>query len=111
MGTLNAATTTGPGTAIDLITARLNIRMTTSVTGAPAACVVNLEGSVDGTTWKPLATANHMTVSNALPGSGPVTDVVISNGHAVRYARGNLVTLTPGANPTPTVSAAIQPLP
>lgn len=108
MGSLNAATTTGPGASIDLVTARLNVRMSTTVTGSPAACVVVLEGSVDGTTWKPLATASHATVSNVLPG-GPVTDVVISNGHAVRYARANLVTLSGGTSPT--VSAAIQPLP
>lgn len=107
MGSLNAATTTGPGTSVDLVTPRRSVRMVTTVTGGPSAVVVNLEGSLDGTTWTVLGTSTGNAVSNALPG-GPYTDTVTSVGPEVRYVRGNVTTLTGGTSPT--VSAACGPI-
>lgn len=93
MGSLNAATTTGPGAAVDLVTPRRSVRMTTTVTGAPSTVVVNLEGSLDGTTWTVLGASAGTAVVNNRPGS-PYTDTVTSVGPEVRYVRGNVVTLT-----------------
>ena len=107
MGSLNAATTTGPGGTIDLVTPRRSVRMVTTVTGSPSAVVVNLEGSMDGTTWAVLGTSTGSAVSNNLPG-GAYTDAVSSVGPDVRYVRANLVTLTGGTSPT--VSAACMPI-
>lgn len=103
MGSLNNATTTGPGATIDLVTPRRSVRMATTVTGSPSTVAVNLEGSLDGTTWTVLGTSTGSAVVNNLPG-GPYTDTVASVGPEVRYVRANLVTLTGGT--APTVSAA-----
>jgi len=107
MGSLNAATTTGPGASVDLVTPRRSVRMVTTVTGSPSAVVVNFEGSLDGTTWTVLGTTTGNAVSNMLPG-GPYTDTVTSVGPDVRYIRANMVTLTGGTSPT--VSAACMPI-
>lgn len=67
--TLTAETATGNGTAIidtaatsKGATAHLHV---TAVTGAPTSVVVEVEHSVDGTTWAPLITFDAVTAAGA----------------------------------------------
>lgn len=93
---LNAATATGPGTVVDLGVVRSSHTMQTTVTGAPAAVSVNLEGSLAAAgPWAVLANSTSTT-----------GDVQTATGKAVRYVRANLVTLTGGTSPAVTALIA-----
>lgn len=92
---LNAATSTGAGTAADLDFVRGTFTMATVVTGAPSAVSVTLQGSLDGVTFQTLATSTSTTGDQQWQVDKPQ-----------RYLRANLATLTGGTSPTVTVRAA-----
>jgi hypothetical protein len=60
------------------------------VTGAPATCTVQLEGSLDGTNWFALTAATTCTSSVFASAANYATD----------YVRLNLTALTGGSSPT-----------
>lgn len=93
---LNAVTATGAGTVVDLGVVRSVHTMQTTVTGAPSAVTVNLEGSLSaGGPWAVLVAS-----------TSTAGDVQTVSGKAVRYVRANLVTLTGGTSPTVTALIA-----
>jgi len=93
---LNAATSTGPGTVTDLGVVRSSHTLQTSTTGSPTGVTVNLEGSLAATgPWATLATSTSTT-----------GDVQTATGKAVRYVRANLTVLTGGTAPTVTALIA-----
>lgn len=100
MPTLTAATTTGPGLTQDFGTVQDRMVMTTTVAGNAAGLTVNLEGSLDGTTWRLLGTTQS-TTGNA----------VAVYGAGSRYARANITALIPTAvGSTVSVTAVIASL-
>lgn len=64
-----------------------------NVTGSPAGCAVQLEGSLDNSTWFDLSGSQTCT-SNIM--------IHIVN-KPVSYVRGNLTTFSGGTNPTATI--------
>jgi hypothetical protein len=92
---LSAATGTGAGTSFDagqVGDTRSGITWSVVVTGAPSACVVNLEGSINsGANWFTLDTCNATT--------SEMRHVVNKD---VQLIRANLATLTAGTAPTVT---------
>lgn len=93
---LTAAAATGAGTAVAYLTAKKNLAAQVSVTGAPTAVVVNLEGTIDGVNWFVLAVFD-LTIA----ASGAI---VFSNTIPVIGSRANLITLTGGTAPTVTAT-------
>jgi len=78
----------GPGTAFSAAA------MTTVVTGSPVSCVVQLQGSMDGTNWTVLATSTSTT-----------GDTQFNNLTAqFNVLRANVSTTSGGTNPTIAVS-------
>lgn len=69
-----------------------------AITGAPTAVTVDLEGSLDGTTWFQLDT--HAFSAGELTATGAMWHVV---NKVIKYVRANLATLTAGTSPTVTV--------
>lgn len=93
---LNAATSTGAGTVIDLGVVRSTHTMQTTVTGAPSGVSVTLQGSLASTgPWLVLATSTSTT-----------GDVQTATGKAVRYVMADLGSLTGGTSPTVTAYIA-----
>jgi hypothetical protein len=93
---LNAATSTGPGTVFDLGVVRSTHTLQTTVTGSPSAVSVTLQGSLSASgPWLTLATSTSTT-----------GDVQTATGKAVRYVMANLGTLTGGTAPTVTAYIA-----
>lgn len=93
---LNAATSTGPGTVFDLGVVRSSHTLQTSTTGAPTGVTVTMEGSLASTgPWVTLVTSTSTT-----------GDVQTGSGKAVRYVRANLTVLTGGTAPTVTALIA-----
>ena len=92
---LNAVTATGAGAAIDLGVTRTKFTMQTTVTGAPTAVSVTLQGSLDGVNWSTLATSTSTTGDQQYAIDRPV-----------RFVRTNLGTLTGGTSPTVTTFIA-----
>ena len=86
---LSAATATGASGGVDLTWCASNASIILTVTGAPTAVSVNLEGSLDGTNWVVLKTLTAAGVGS-------------STGVPVRFIRANLTTLTGGTTPTVT---------
>lgn len=93
---LNAVTTTGAGTVVDLGVVRSTHTLQTTVTGTPATVTVNLEGSL-------AAAGPWATLVASTSTSGDVQTV---SGKAVRYVRANLAALTGGTAPTVTALIA-----
>lgn len=98
---LSAVTSTGAGTIKHSAYLMDKKTVQVSITGAPSAVTVTLEGSIDGTNFATLATkafsAGELTATFALFHSidTPVT-----------YVRANLTVLTGGS--TPTVTAIFE---
>lgn len=90
---LDAATATGPGAVIAFDVPKVNVSMEVVVTGAPSACTVLFEGSIDGVTFFTLGQTS---------GSSRATSTNI----AVVAVRANLDVLTGGTTPTVTASIA-----
>jgi len=95
---LDAAVATGTSPTWTLNRTPRNHTIQITITGAPTAVTVDLEGSLDGTTWVSLAShvmsAAELTAAKALfhVGNKPT-----------RRVRINLKTLTAGSSPTVTV--------
>ena len=93
-----AVTSTGPCTAFAVNAPQAaTYTWQTSETGSPASVTVNLEGSLDGSTWSTLDTTSSASGSFATVSGKPV-----------RQIRCNLATLTGGTNPTVTCQMTIS---
>ena len=68
-----------------------------TITGAPTAVTVDLEGSVDGSTWVALDT--HAFSAGELTATKAMWHIV---NKVVKHVRANLTTLTGGTSPTVT---------
>lgn len=92
---LSAVTATGAGAAFALGAAKRTFGLQVTVTGAPTAAVVDLEGSLDGSTWDAIGTWSI--------GAGQASgDIVFVVDRPVLHVRANLTTLTGGTAPTVT---------
>lgn len=93
-------TATGAGASYNFGEVRTKHSIQVIITGAPATCVVNLEGSLDGgTTWFSLGTG--WTLTPQVSG-----DILAFIDKPVTSLRANLVTLTGGASPKVTAHIA-----
>ena len=93
----NAATATGVSTSWAVRMKPRNHSVQITITGAPTAVTVDLEGSLDGNTWVSLA--SHVMSAGELTAAAALFHVVDK---AVRYVRINILTLTGGTAPTVT---------
>ena len=95
---LSAVTATGAGNSKDIGHIITNHVIQATITGAPTAVTVDLEGSIDGANFASIDshvfTAGELTATHAL-----VTLVDLP----VTFVRANLTTLTGGTAPTVTV--------
>lgn len=102
---LDAATSTGPGSPVDLGGVADVFTMQTVNTGSPDTVSLNVQGSVDGVNFFNLSSLN----SNSGPGTnGPSSST--GSRFLVRYVRANLTALTGGTSPTVTVWLAPGPI-
>jgi len=92
---LNAATATGASLTWAVRMKPRNHTVQFTITGAPTAVTVDLEGSLDDITWTSLA--SHVTSAGELAAAAAMFHVVDK---PVRYTRINLTTLTGGTAPT-----------
>lgn len=96
---LSAATATGAGTPFNLLLCHANFTIAVTVTGAPASCAVQLQGSLDGTNWYSMGSASNNTSGTSA--------VNVSNTPAI-WVRANLTTLTGGTSPTVTALIGVS---
>jgi hypothetical protein len=94
---LAAVTTTGAGATIKMTEGVSEHSYQVNITGAPTAVTVDLEGSLDGSTWFQLD--QHAMSAGELTDTASLTHVT---GKLAEYIRMNLTTLTGGASPTVT---------
>ena len=96
---LNAATATGAGSVHTVRTTPLRhtVAATMGGTVVATAVTVDLEGSLDNSTWFTLA--SHVFTAAEITAEAAMFHVV---DRAVRYVRLNLITLTGGTAPTVT---------
>jgi len=94
---LDAVTATGSGSAFRINALVKTHTIQATITGAPTAVTVDLEGSVDNVTFFQLAT--HVFTAGELTAQGAMFHVVDK---VVRFVRLNLTTLTAGTSPTVT---------
>lgn len=93
---LNAATTTGPGSSKDFEDVSGNHTMIVTTTGSPSEVVVRLQGSHNGSVWVDLGSVDAF-------GSAPG---IVAAAYLVRHVRANISTLTGGSAPTVTATIA-----
>jgi hypothetical protein len=86
-------TATGAGTAFNLLLCHGNFTIAVTVTGAPASCAVQLQGSLDNVNWYSMGSATSNTSGTA---------VVNATSMPALWVRANLTTLTGGTAPTVT---------
>lgn len=95
---LNSVTLIGESNSIPFRKITKGHTIQIDITGAPTAITVDLEGSLNNTTWAVLITS---------PMSAAELTAAVSLSHIedkpVRYIRVNLTTLTGGSSPTVTV--------
>jgi hypothetical protein len=96
---LNAAAAPATGAVLNFASARSNLGMQVSFTGAPTAVLVNLLGSIDGVNFSPLSFFGSGTAGQNASG-----DIVRSIGVPVMAIAAQLVTLTGGTAPTVTAT-------
>lgn len=96
---LNAATATGAGSAFTLrvMPTKHTVAATMGGTVVATAVTVDLEGSIDNSTWFTLA--SHVFTAAQITAEAAMFHVIDK---PVRYARLNLITLTGGNAPTVT---------
>jgi len=94
---LNAKTVVGEGDAVQVPHNIANHSWEIKVTGAPSACSVKLQGSLDETNWYDLD-ASTTTTSELRH---------IAN-KCVKYIKGNFISVT-GGSPAPTVTVRWMP--
>ena len=94
---LDAATATGASASATVRKIMKDHTVQTTITGAPSAVTMDLEGSLDGTNWFQLATspfdAADLTATQAM---------FHVDEKSVRFIRVNLTVLTGGTAPTVT---------
>lgn len=95
---LNAATSTGTSNSWTIRRGAIEHTVQATVTGSPTAVQIDLEGSLDGTTWYKLAAHNF----SAGDISNQNTMFHVSS-KMVTYVRVNVISLTGGSSPTITV--------
>jgi hypothetical protein len=97
---LNAATSTGAGSTqkVSLIPSQHTVQATMGGTVVATAVTVDLEGSLDNTSWFQLA--RHAFSAAEISAEGAMFHVVDK---PAKYVRANLITLTGGTDPTVTV--------
>ena len=95
---LDAATATGASNDMPVRKIIKDHTVYASITGAPTAVTVDLEGSLDGTNWVQLAT--HPFTAGELTATQAMFHVIDK---PVRFVRVNLTALTGGTSPTVTV--------
>lgn len=88
----SAVTSTGACTSGQVSNISSRITFTVVVTGAPSAVTLNIEGSIDNTSWFILDTSTTTT-----------SEMRHIANKGIHYLRGNLATLTGGSTPTVTV--------
>lgn len=91
---LDEAAVTGPGIALDAGQVVPGVTLMVDSTGSPAAMDVEVQVSVDGTTWFNTGAAITISGTSAL-----------ASAHG-RYYRANLIVLTGGTSPTVTAVLA-----
>jgi predicted RNA-binding protein YlqC (UPF0109 family) len=94
---LNAVTSTGAGSSNDYSGLVMYHTVQVTYTGSPTAVTVDLEGTLDGTTWFQLAT--HPADAGEITANGFMFHVI---DRVVLATRANLTTLTGGTAPTVT---------
>lgn len=94
---LNAVAATGAGTTHAVRMKPRNHTVQFTITGAPTAVTLDLEGSLDDSTW--ISLASHIMTAAELIATAAMFHVVDK---PVRYVRLNLTTLTAGTTPTVT---------
>jgi hypothetical protein len=97
---LSAAAATGPGTAVMPLKAYATWSCDATITGAPTAVTVRIEGTQGGTTFDPTGMATQTCTAGQLT-AGICSFSFI--GMPVNLIRANLITLTGGTTPTVTV--------
>ena len=97
---LNAATATGAGSTqkVSMIPSSHTVAATMGGTVVATAVTVDLEGSLDDSTWFTLA--SHAFTAGEITAEAAMFHVADK---PVRYVRANLTTLTGGTDPTVTV--------
>jgi len=97
---LNAATATGAGNTqkVGQIPASHTVQATMGGTVVATAVTVDLEGSLDDTTWVQLA--RHAFDAGEITAEAAIFHVIDK---PIKYVRANLITLTGGTSPTVTV--------
>ena len=97
---LSAATSTGAGSSqrVSMIPSQHTIQATMGGTLVATAVTVDLEGSLDDSTWFQLA--RHAFSAGEISAEAAMFHV---NDKPVKYVRANLITLTGGTAPTVTV--------
>lgn len=93
---LNAATTTGAGSEIQFDKPKSDISMQLTITGSPSTVQVDLQGSLDGSTY---ISINSEYVSSP---PSPYSIFVFSTGKPVASVRANVISLSGGTSPTVT---------
>ena len=88
---LNAATTTGAGTAITFDTPRSALSLQATVTGSPSLVTVLLEGSIDGSTFHNM---NAGLSDSGLVGANILTPVIALRANVTQLAGGSSPTVT-----------------
>lgn len=94
---LNAATATGASTTFATRMKPRNHTVEFTITGAPTAVTVDLEGSLDDQTWVSLA--SYVMSAGELTAAAAMFHIVDK---PVRYVRVNLTNLVGGTAPTVT---------
>ncbi len=96
---LNAATSTGAGTSFSLLTvpAKHTVQATMGGTAVATAVTVDLEGSLDNSTWFTLA--SHVFTAAEITAEAAMFHVIDK---PIRFARLNLTTLSGGTAPSVT---------
>lgn len=97
---LNAATATGAGSTfrVGIIPTKHTCAVTMGGTLVATAVTIDLEGSIDDTSWFTLA--NHAFTAAEITATSAMFHVVDK---PVKYVRANLQTLTGGTDPTITM--------
>lgn len=90
---LDTATGTGVGNTVKFSSIPTKWTVSVTHTGSPTTVITDIEGSLDGDTFYPLAEHTSVTADEAF-------HIV---GKAFKYVRANLSVLTGGTSPTVTV--------
>jgi hypothetical protein len=97
---LGAASAVGPGTVLDAGGCLSNHAMVVTSSAGVTAGAVQLQGSLDGSTWFNMGNPVSTTTANTT-----FTPIVVSD-QPVRYLRANITTLITGGTVTAVVGMA-----